>query len=168
MNPVETDRLRDERDIVAVLRGRRQRAGHLAVLHVRSERESGPPRVAVVASRRVGNAVSRNRAKRLLREASRHVDWAEGTDLVLVWGEGADFPTLPHGVPVILMNAFLAPENGHADVFFPISVMTERRGSYSNFEGVRSAFEACFAPPPGVVHAAQVFEALAVKEAVTP
>jgi NADH-quinone oxidoreductase subunit G len=96
------------------------------------------------------------------------IDFAPGTDLVLAWGEGTDFPALPRGVPVILMNAFLAPENGHADVFFPISVMTERRGSYSNFEGARSAFEACFAPPPGVVHAAQVFEALAVKEAVTP
>jgi ribonuclease P protein component len=84
MGPVATDRLRDGRDIVAVLRGRRQRAGHLAVLHVRSQPEGGPPRVAVVASRRVGNAVSRNRAKRLLREASRHLCWQVGTDVVLV------------------------------------------------------------------------------------
>jgi ribonuclease P protein component len=84
VTPVATDRLRDGGDIVAVLRGRRQRAGRLAVLHVRSERPSGTARVAVVASRKVGGAVSRNRAKRLLREAARHIAWAEGTDLVLV------------------------------------------------------------------------------------
>jgi ribonuclease P protein component len=82
--PVATDRLRDGDDIVAVLRGRRQRAGRLAVLHVRSERPSGTARVAVVASRKVGGAVSRNRAKRLLREAARHTTWVEGTDVVLV------------------------------------------------------------------------------------
>jgi ribonuclease P protein component len=84
VTPVATDRLRDGRDVVAVLQGRRQRAGQLAVLHVRTERSAGAPRVAVVASRRVGDAVSRNRAKRVLREAARHVAWAPGTDVVLV------------------------------------------------------------------------------------
>lgn len=81
---IEVDRLREDREIGAVLRGRRQHAGHLAVVHVRREREEGPPRVAVVASRRVGSAVSRNRAKRLLREAARRVAWRPGTDVVLV------------------------------------------------------------------------------------
>jgi len=41
-------------------------------------------RLTVVASRRVGNAVQRNRAKRLLREAARDQVWREGLDVVLV------------------------------------------------------------------------------------
>jgi ribonuclease P protein component len=82
--PVAVDRLREGRDIAAVLRGRRPRAGRLAVVHVRTERTSGLPRIAVVASRRVGSAVARNRAKRLLREAARHVDWRAGLDIVLI------------------------------------------------------------------------------------
>jgi ribonuclease P protein component len=44
--------------------------GRLTVLIVRRT-ESGPRRVLFVTSRRVGNAVSRNRARRLLREAYR-------------------------------------------------------------------------------------------------
>jgi ribonuclease P protein component len=84
VTPVTLDRLTDGRAIAAVLRGRRQRPGHLAVVHVTTERASGAARIAVVASRRVGDAVTRNRAKRLLREAARHLPWREGTDVVLV------------------------------------------------------------------------------------
>jgi ribonuclease P protein component len=81
---VQHDRLRDSRDIAAVLRGRRHRAGRLAVVYVRETGTTRPARVAVVASRKVGAAVARNRAKRLLREAIRQLPLRDGTELVLV------------------------------------------------------------------------------------
>jgi NADH-quinone oxidoreductase subunit G len=90
------------------------------------------------------------------------------TDLVVVWGEGFAFTELPRGVPVIFLNAFLAPENGHADVFFPLSLQTERSGSYTNFQGITSRFEACFPKPASVVDAQTVFGALTLAQAVAP
>jgi NADH-quinone oxidoreductase subunit G len=87
--------------------------------------------------------------------------FAEGTDLVLVWGEGCDFGNLPRGARTILLNAWLAPENGHADVFFPLTIQTERRGHYTNFEGTVGAFEPCFAKPAAAVDAETLFGRLA-------
>lgn len=84
MAPATADRLVDGRDIAAVLRGRRQRAGRFAVVHARAVPGDGLARVAVVASRRVGNAVTRNRAKRVLREAARQLPWRPATDVVLI------------------------------------------------------------------------------------
>ena len=82
-------------------------------------------------------------------------------DLVLVWGEGFNFSALPPQARIVYLNSWLQPENGHADVFLPISTMTERSGHYTNFLGVVSAFSVCFAPPAGVLDAAEVFQALA-------
>jgi len=73
-------------DIDTVLRGRRQRAGRLVVAHValRAPGAADRARIAVIASRRVGGAVQRNRAKRLLREAARGLPLRADVDLVLV------------------------------------------------------------------------------------
>ncbi len=88
------------------------------------------------------------------------VRFDEGTDLVLVWGEGFDFSGLPARAKVISLNAWLAPENGHADVFFPISIQTERAGHYTSFEGIVGEFKPCFAKKPSVVDAEALFAAL--------
>ena len=84
------------------------------------------------------------------------------TDLVLVWGEGFAFAQLPPKAKIIYLNSYLQPENGHADVFLPISVQTERSGHYTNFQGVVSAFAACFDKKPGVSDAAALFASLTV------
>jgi NADH-quinone oxidoreductase subunit G len=88
-------------------------------------------------------------------------DFKDGTDLVLVWGEGCDFARLPPRARIIFLNSYLQPENGHADVFLPVSIQTERHGHYTNFQGTVSAFEPCFTKQPGVLHAEDLFRALA-------
>lgn len=77
------ERLHRSDDITSVLRSGRRRGGALVVVHLRPA-SGGASRVAVVASRRVGGAVQRNRAKRLLREASRQLCLPQGYDMVLV------------------------------------------------------------------------------------
>jgi NADH-quinone oxidoreductase subunit G len=94
------------------------------------------------------------------------IRFAPDTDVVLVWGEGFDFARLPRGAKVIFAGSYLLPENGHADVFFPLSIQTERAGHYTNFEGRLGKFEACFAKPAGVGDAEALFAALAVEEKV--
>ena len=77
-------RLRRNEDIRRVLREGGSRRSGRVVLYVAPG--DGPPRAAWVTGKRVGSAVARNRARRLLREAWR-VLWPrvrEDHDLVLV------------------------------------------------------------------------------------
>ena len=95
------------------------------------------------------------------RSDDRAAPLAEGTDLVLVWGEGFDFKRLPAGARVIFINAYAAPESALADIFIPLSIQTERHGHYTNFEGVVSAFEPCFPKQAPIADAQALFAAWA-------
>jgi NADH-quinone oxidoreductase subunit G len=88
-------------------------------------------------------------------------NYGDDTDLVLVWGEGCDFARLPPQARIIFLNSYLAPENGHADVFLPLSIQTERAGHYTNCQGVVSRFEPCFPKGAAVLNAAALFTVLA-------
>jgi ribonuclease P protein component len=62
--------------------GERRRFGGVVV--VVAAGVPGPARVAVVAGRRVGTAVARNRAKRRLREALRRAAVPGGRDYIVI------------------------------------------------------------------------------------
>ena len=53
-----------------------------------SEVSQGPPRVAIVAGKRVGNAVRRNRAKRRLRAAMERLRLQDGLAYVVIARSG--------------------------------------------------------------------------------
>lgn len=65
------------------------------VVHVVRRDDDEPGRLTVVASRRVGGAVQRNRAKRVLRAAAALVGVAAGVDVALVARQGAVEATSP-------------------------------------------------------------------------
>jgi ribonuclease P protein component len=81
---VQPSRLRRGGDIRAVLAANRRAHGRTMVVHARSAPEEAPARVAVVASRKVGGAVARNRAKRRLRGALQDAAPPAGGDYVVV------------------------------------------------------------------------------------
>jgi ribonuclease P protein component len=60
-----------------------KRSGRLMTIFTR-EREAGPARLGIAATRKMGAAVERNRAKRLVRELFRHHKPATAVDVVVV------------------------------------------------------------------------------------
>ncbi|MCA9640312.1 MAG: ribonuclease P protein component [Polyangiaceae bacterium] len=69
--------------------GRRLHTSHF-VLVVYARGDDAPARLGLTVSRRTGNAVARNRMKRLLRQAFRtaEVEWPRGIDLVIIAKQG--------------------------------------------------------------------------------
>lgn len=78
-------RIRRGAEFALVLRKGRKRRNSLFTLHI-LRTEGGVTRLGIIASRSAGDAVRRNRAKRLLREAFRRMrpDLPDGLDMVAV------------------------------------------------------------------------------------
>ena len=92
VSPLKPVSLRSSASFRTVLAtGRRRRVGDLVI--VRAVGEPGKVRFGLVAGRRIGSAVVRNRAKRRLREAIRAASLTPGFDYVVIAGE--DVPGVP-------------------------------------------------------------------------
>lgn len=73
--PLGVERIRKRRDFLAAnKKGRRKPMPHLVMIAVRRNQqigESQPPRAGFTATKRIGNAVQRNRARRRLKALAR-------------------------------------------------------------------------------------------------
>lgn len=79
-------RLRKRAEFLAVRRGEKRR-GRFFLLEALDRQDAGPARIGITVTRKVGNAVMRNRIRRRLREAVRVLaapDMAPGHDYVIV------------------------------------------------------------------------------------
>ncbi|NMG37635.1 ribonuclease P protein component [Chelativorans sp. ZYF759] len=82
----EIGRLTRRAEFLAARNGEKRR-GKLFLLEVRDRKDGGPPRLGITVTRKVGNAVVRNRIRRRIREAVRQYagnDMAAGNDYVVV------------------------------------------------------------------------------------
>ena len=85
------ERLKQRADFLAAAKGARVPAGSF-VLQARERRDTAPSRVGFTVSKKVGNAVERNRVRRRLREiVRRHATLAAqtGFDYVLIGRQAA-------------------------------------------------------------------------------
>lgn len=92
-----SERLRRTQDVRAVLSRGRAAHGQHAVVRALDRGDGKPCRWTVSASRRVGSAVQRNRAKRRLRAVVRTLEVGAGLDLVVIARASAadcEFPEL--------------------------------------------------------------------------
>ena len=89
----KSSRLRRSPEFERVQKGAETRKAHVAhfTVLVAPRAEGAGPRLGIVASRRVGSAVRRNRAKRLIREYFRGIqgELDDGIDIVVVVKTGA-------------------------------------------------------------------------------
>jgi ribonuclease P protein component len=82
----QIERLRKRSQFLAVRRGEKRR-GRLFLLEVLDREDAAGPRLGFTVTKKVGNAVTRNRIRRRLKEAARVLaggDMAGGNDYVIV------------------------------------------------------------------------------------
>ena len=77
------EHVRKRADFELVYKTGFKRSGRLMTMFT-MEREAGPARLGIAATRKMGAAVERNRAKRLVRELFRHNKPAAAIDIVVV------------------------------------------------------------------------------------
>ena len=77
------EHVRKRADFELIYKSGFKRSGRLMAMFTR-EREAGPARLGIAATRKMGIAVERNRAKRLVRELFRHNKPAAAIDVVVV------------------------------------------------------------------------------------
>ena len=108
-------RLRRSADFERVRSNRSSWAHPLLVCSKRARDDDGPTRVGIIVGRRVGKAIIRNRVKRRIREAARHLysRIQPGCDVVVVGrpaSAGASFEDLARALETLLTRArLLAP-----------------------------------------------------------
>lgn len=78
-----TEHVRKRADFELIYKTGFKRSGRLMTMFT-MEREAGPARLGIAATRKMGAAVERNRAKRLVREVFRHNKPAAALDVVVV------------------------------------------------------------------------------------
>ena len=77
------EHVRKRADFELIYKTGLKRSGRLMTMFTR-ERDAGPSRLGIAATRKMGGAVERNRAKRLVRELFRKNKPASATDVVVV------------------------------------------------------------------------------------
>ncbi len=90
--------IKSKQDFGRVFSGGKRANHRLVRMTVLRQSEGGPGRVAFVAPKRLGNAVFRNRCKRVLREAAREASFPKDGFDVLFFATKGTHDAHPHEV----------------------------------------------------------------------